>query len=65
MAQKIDIYGAKRIPGDTYVKLAEYLEKEQGCAGICHECPYYLYTNCDNGRRARPCSDKVKDLING
>eukprot|EP00826_Nyctotherus_ovalis_P000146 TRINITY_DN0_c175_g1_i11.p2 TRINITY_DN0_c175_g1~~TRINITY_DN0_c175_g1_i11.p2 ORF type:complete len:275 (+),score=62.57 TRINITY_DN0_c175_g1_i11:33-857(+) len=62
--EKQQIYGANEIPGSTYVKLARYLEDEEGCVGICTSCPYNLYTDCKNSpRKTKSCDEVIVDLI--
>ena len=65
-AEKATIYGAGKIPGDLYVKLAMFLEEEENCAGMCRTCPYKLYTDCDdNPYIPERCDSVFVELING
>lgn len=65
-SDQIKVYGSGKVPGDTYVKLAVYLENEENCAGLCRTCPFKLYTDCESGsEKPERCDDIVVDVING
>ena len=60
-----DLLKAKYIlPSLIFVELAKYLEKEKKCAGICNKCPYFLYTNCNDGNYPPTCDDEISSLFN-
>lgn len=64
-ADQNTIYRNEGIPDRTYVKLAEYLEEEKDCVGVCYNCPYYMYTDCDRSASTRTCDEVIVDLIKG
>lgn len=64
MDEKILIYKNNE-PPKIYMDLAKYLEKEQGCAGICNKCPHPMYSDCNSDKELPTCEKKLADLING
>lgn len=37
-----------------------HLENQSGCAGICKQSPYYVYSNVNNGVPSKRCYEQIK-----
>lgn len=51
------------MPPQIYIDLANYLERKEGCAGICNICPHPMYSDCSEGNFLPTCETKLADIM--